>query len=108
MTLEQLYLVNNVPFLDKRDNNGFWVPFKVYAAYGYFICPVDPDCSWESKDVQVDVMIRYNFHEMRGEVKIDREYRQKCCVHGGHLVQPLLGEMGGTKWVMQKVMHYIR
>merc|ERR1712211_192314 len=45
---------------------------------------------------------------MGGELKIDREYRQKCCVHGGHLVQPLVGEMGGAKWVMQKTMHYIR
>ena len=46
---------------------------------------------------------RYNFETKTGEVKIDREYRQKCPRHGGKFVPPLVGELGGAKWVMMKV-----
>ena len=42
---------------DSRDKNGFWVPFKVFEVYGYFECPVDEDCFWESDDIQVDMKV---------------------------------------------------
>ena len=51
---------------------------------------------------------RYNFKLQRGEVKIDREYRQSCPRHGGPPVHPMVGEMGGAMWVMQRVMRFIR
>ena len=41
-------------------------------------------------------------------MKIDREYRQSCARHGGPPVHPMLGVMGGAKWVMQRVMRFIR
>ena len=50
---------------------------------------------------------RYNFETKTGEVKIDREYRQKCPRHGGKFVPPLVGELGGAKWVMMKVQKSI-
>ena len=50
--------MNSVLFLDRRDGNGFWVPFKVYAVWGQFCCPVDDSCIWESKEIQVDVLVR--------------------------------------------------
>ena len=40
---------------DSRDDNGFWVLFKVFKVYGYFQCSVDRKCSWQSSDVQVSV-----------------------------------------------------
>ena len=52
-------LANELSFiLDRRDGNGFWVPFKVYAVWGQFCCPVDDSCIWESKEIQVDVLVR--------------------------------------------------
>ena len=42
------------------------------------------------------------------EVKIDREYLQWCGVHGGDMVRPLVGEVGGGSYVMAKTMGYIR
>ena len=51
---------------------------------------------------------RYNFALKRGEVKIDRGYRQRCGVHGGDMVRPLVGEVGGGSYVMAKTMGYIR
>ena len=51
---------------------------------------------------------RYNFAQKRGEVKIDREYRQRCGVHGGDMVRPLVGEVGGGSYVMAKTMGYAR
>ena len=45
-------------FVDSRDGNGFWLPFKVYAVWAQFCCPVDQSCFWESKEVQVDVLVR--------------------------------------------------
>lgn len=93
---------------DSRDENGFWVLFKVFKVHGYFQCSVDPSCSWQSQDIQVDVLIRYNFKQKRGEMKIDREFRQRCGLHGGDLVYPQIGNTGGAKWVMMKTMNYIR
>ena len=84
---------------------------------------MDPSCSWQSHDVQVDLLVkfsrgvgrlitllqvRYNFKLQRGEVKIDREYRQTCPAHGGPPVHPRLEGMGGASWLMQKVMRFIR
>jgi len=92
---------------DSRDGNGFWLPFKVYAVWGQFCCPVDQSCFWESKEVQVDVLYRYNFKTKLGEVKIDREYRQRCPEHGGKFVSPLVGDMGGAKWIMMKAQRSI-
>ena len=40
-------------------------------------------------------------------MKIDREYRQSCARHGGPPVHPMLGAMGGAKWVMQRAMRFI-
>jgi len=93
---------------DKRDKGGFWLPFRVYAVHGFFQCPVDSNCNWRSRDIQVDVLFRYNFAQKRGEVKIDREYLQRCGVHGGDMVRPLVGEVGGGSYVMAKTMGYIR
>jgi len=93
---------------DSRDDNGFWVLFKVFKVYGYFQCSVDRKCSWQSSDVQVDVLIRYNFKQKRGEIKIDREFRQRCAIHGGAFVYPQIGDSGGGGWVMFKTMQYIR
>jgi len=93
---------------DDRDNNGFWVPYKCHSVWGHFECPVNPSCSWQSHDVQVDLLVRYNFKLQRGEVKIDREYRQSCPRHGGPPVHPMVGDMGGAKWVMQRLMRFIR
>lgn len=93
---------------DNRDKNGFWVPYKCHSVWGHFQCPVDPCCSWQSHDVQVDLTARYNFKFQRGEVKIDREYRQTCPTHGGPPVHPMLGETGGARWVMQGLMRFIR
>ena len=42
---------------DKRDKGGFWLPFRVFAVYGFFQCPVDSNCNWRSRDIQVDVMV---------------------------------------------------
>ena len=42
------------------------------------------------------------------EVKIDREYLQWCGVHGGDMLRPLVGEVGGGSYVMAKTMGYIR
>ena len=111
--------------LDDRDKNGFWVPYKCHSVWGHFECPVDPCCSWKSHDVQVDILVRdhstpfqsliiyplqlrFNFKLQRGEVKIDREYRQRCPAHGGPLVHPIVGAKSGAKWVMQRVMRFIR
>ena len=44
--------------LDDRDNNGFWVPYKCHSVWGHFECPVNPSCSWQSHDVQVDLLVR--------------------------------------------------
>ena len=52
--------------------------------------------------------MRYNFKKQIGEVKIDKEYSQRCPVHGGPPVHAMVGDMGGSKWVMQKVMRFIR
>ena len=41
-------------------------------------------------------------------MKIDREYLQRCGVHGGDMVRPLVGEVGGGSYVMAKTMGYIR
>ena len=41
-------------------------------------------------------------------MKIDREYLQRCGVHGGDMVRPLVGEVGGGSFVMTKPMGYIR
>jgi len=92
---------------DSRDDNGFWFPYKVYAVWGYFCCPENNSCFWESKEIQVDVMFRYNFQARQGEVKIYREYRQRCPQHGGPFVSPLVGEKGGAKWIMVKTAQYI-
>lgn len=93
---------------DSRDDNGFWVLFKVFKVYGYFQCSVDSRCSWQSRDVQVDVLIRYNFKQKRGEIKIDREFRQRCTIPGGDFVYPQIGDTGGAQWVMFKTMQFIR
>ena len=50
---------------------------------------------------------RYNSEARLGEVKVDREYRQKCPVHGGEFVSPLLGERGGARWIMARTARYI-
>ena len=42
---------------DSRDGNGFWMPYRVHAVWGYFSCPEDDSCSWESKEIQIDVMV---------------------------------------------------
>ena len=52
--------------------------------------------------------MRYNFKKQIGEVKIDKEYSQRCPVHKGPPVHAMVGDMGGSKWVMQKVMRFIR
>ena len=52
--------------------------------------------------------IRYNFRARNGEVKIVREYRQRCPKHGGQLVFPRLGEEGGANFVMMKTKMYIQ
>ena len=52
--------------------------------------------------------MRYNFKKQIGEVKIDKEYSQRCPVHRGPPVHAMVGDMGGSKWVMQKVMRFIR
>ena len=52
--------------------------------------------------------IRYNFRARNGEVKIAREYRQRCPKHGGQLVFPRLGEEGGANFVMMKTKMYIQ
>ena len=52
--------------------------------------------------------IRYNFRAKNGEVKIVREYRQRCPKHGGQLVFPRLGEEGGANFVMMKTKMYIQ
>ena len=44
--------------LDNRDKNGFWVPYKCHSVWGHFQCPVEPCCSWQSHDVQVDLMVK--------------------------------------------------
>ena len=114
--------------LDDRDKNGFWVPYKCHSVWGHFECPVDPCCSWQSHDVQVDILVRehfqeksppfqfliiyplqlrYNFKLQRGEVKIDREYRQCCPAHGGPPVHAIVGAKSGAKWVMERVMRFI-
>ena len=54
------------------------------------------------------LQLRYNFKLQRGEVKIDREYRQCCPAHGGPLVHPIVGAKSGAKWVMERVMRFIR
>jgi hypothetical protein len=93
---------------DSRDDNGFWVPFRAHGVHGEFHCPKDDSCSWKSKELQVDVLIRYNRRTDDGEVKIDREYRQRCPKHGGHLVFPRLDEEVGAKMVMMKTKNYIQ
>ena len=116
---------HQILFLDSRDGNGFWMPFKVYAVWGQFCCPEVSSCCWESKEIQVDVLVRqfyfyiinmntyfflqyrYNFENNTGEVKIDREYRQRCPKHGGRFVSPLVGDLGGAKWVMMKAQRSI-
>ena len=52
--------------------------------------------------------MRYNFKKQIGEVNIDKEYSQRCPVHRGPPVHAMVGDMGGSKWVMQKVMRFIR
>ena len=47
--------------LDDRDNNGFWVPYKCHSVWGHFLCPVEDYCSWQSRDVQVDLLVRVAF-----------------------------------------------
>ena len=54
---------------------------------------------------------RFNFHENRGEVKIEREWRQKCSFvekHSGEngafeYVYPDLVEDKGARWVMGRL-----
>ena len=53
---------------------------------------------------------RFNFHENRGEVKIEREWRQKCSLSENHsengaseYVYPDLVEIEGARWVMSRL-----
>ena len=50
---------------------------------------------------------RYNFEAKQGEVKIDREFRQRCPRHGGVFVRPLVGDKGGARWVMSRLQSYL-
>lgn len=43
----------------------------------------------------------------RGEIGIAREYRQKCPVHGGPWVSPLVNRVDGAKWMMFKMLRYV-
>ena len=52
--------------------------------------------------------VRYNFKLQRGELKIMKEYRQTCSIHGGHPVHPTLGKNSGARWMMQGVMRFVR
>ena len=68
---------------------------------------------WRQKRIPFKCLLsrlqaRYNFKLQRGEVKIDREYRQTCPAHGGPPVHPIVGETGGARWVMQGLMRFIR
>jgi len=92
---------------DQRDGNGFWIPFNTFKLHGSFECPAVSNCNWVSKDVQVDLMIRYNVIKKVGELKIGREYRQRCPKHGGYLVNPLISEKE-AQWIMNKAMLHIR
>ena len=48
-------------FIDDRDENGFWVPYKCHSVWGHFLCPVEDYCSWQSHDIQVDLLVRIAF-----------------------------------------------
>ena len=52
------FQINLVYFFssDNRDQNGFWVPFKVHSIRGSFKCDIDPHF-WHSNDIQVDLMV---------------------------------------------------
>ena len=50
---------------------------------------------------------RYNFEAKQGEVKIDREFRQRCPRHGGVFVRPLVGDKGGARWVMSRLQSHL-
>merc|ERR1712154_541335 len=101
---------------DRRSGNGSWESYTVIMIDGKFQCCLG-DCArvWTSKQIQVDLKFRYNFAECRGEVKISREWRQRCSqadAHPPHFVPlyvfPRLTDSGGADFAMKKVRNIIR
>jgi len=52
-------------------------------------------------------MIQFNVVKIVGEIKIDRESRQRSSKHGRNLVNPLINEKG-ARWIMNKTVFYIK
>ena len=52
------------------------------------------------------VQVRYNFVDQRGEIRVDKEYRQRCPIHGGELVTPLIYDSAAL-YIMHKLQKFI-
>ena len=118
-------------YIDSIDANGFWEGYTVNSVHGRFYCDIENcDNNWRSVQIQVDMKafwkvlwflfnetfkFRFNFHENRGEVKIEREWRQKCSLEENHsgdngaseYFYPDLVEEEGARWVMKSLRYII-
>ena len=64
-----------------------------------------------NREVVVEKKFCFNFHENRGEVKIEREWRQKCSLAENYseengasqYVYPDLVDEEGARWVMTRL-----
>ena len=121
-------MVNVVLDISDGAVQGYWCMFPAACLFGKFVClhpSHDQGHEWTSRQIHVDIKVkrfyycnqptvdqfRYNFEEQRGEVKVAKEWRQRCSSnqerenHGW--VLPLL-EDGQAVWMTRKLVSWIR